>query len=465
MKNRKLTVVLIVTLMTALLYSHASAGVSQEEANRLKTDLTPMGAEKAGNADGTIPEWTGGLKETPAGITRNTGDFFQDPFADDKVLYSINAQNMDKYADKLNPGTIAMMKRYPDTFRLDVYQTRRTAACPEWVYENTFKNATRSYLTEDGLAFHGAYGGVPFPIPTKGEHLIDNHVVRYNGGSRTTEGYKAGVVSASGKLTSSGGGLSIEQYPYYEKDNTLEAWEAAGGVRLNILNILKESARRKGELVAVRAFTDQSTKDTLIWAYMPGQRRVRRAPDRQYDAPQPSTNGFITMDDGFMFNGPIDRFDWKLIGKKEMYVPYNMYKFSEKGKGDEVLGAGHANPDYVRWELHRVWVLEATLKPGKRHCYGKRVFFLDEDSWTILLKDQYDNRGELWNTGVAITFNLYDIPGYSLLGWVTYDFTRKEYSAMPLMNWADKWYESTEGTMLGDQKMFSPEKLRKLGRR
>ncbi len=451
--------------MTTSFYSFAGAGVSVEEANRLKTDLTPMGAERAGNAEGNIPAWEGGIKEIPAGITYKKGDFHKNLFADDKVLFSISARNMDQYADKLTPGTIAMIKKYPDTLRLDVYKTRRTAALPVWVYENTFKNATRSSLTEDGLSVMGAYGGTPFPIPTKGEHLIYNHIFRYNGATRTTEGWQVGIVSASGKFTYGGGGLNIEQWPYYEKEGSCKAWEAAGAIRWNILNIWKEPARRKGELLAVKAFAQMSEKDSLVWQYMPGTRRVRRAPNMLYDAPHAGTSGFITMDDAYMFNGKIDRFDWKNLGKKEIYIPYNTYKFNTKGKGDEVLGAGHINPDYLRWELHRVWVVEATLKSGKRHCYGKRIFFIDEDSWTMMLKDQYDNRGELWKTGIAPSIQSYEIPAYVGVSFIDYDLTKKEYAASAIMNYAEKWIDILPEKLIGDQKMFSPENLRKLGRR
>ncbi len=465
MKKTRLFIALITAFMTALLCSYAGAGVTQEEADRLKSDLTPMGAERAGNAEGTIPEWTGGLSEIPAGITYNKGDVPPDPFTDDKVLYTITAANMDQYKDKLNPGTIAMFKKYPDTYKLDVFQSRRTAAFPEWVYENTYKNATRATLSEDGYAFYGAYGGTPFPIPSKGEHLIYNHIVRYSGASRQAEGFITGIVSASGKLTPGGGGLNLEQWPYYEKDNTLEEWEKAGGIRWNILNIWKEPARRKGELLAVRAYLDQNEKESLIWQYMPGTRRVRRAPNMTYDAPHAGASGFITMDDAYMFNGKTDRFDWKILGKKEMYIPYNCYKAPTKGKAEELIAKGHLNPDYIRWELHRVWVVEGTLRSGKRHCYGKRVFFVDEDSWNILVKDQYDNRGELWHTSIALSFQQYDLPGYTQLTFVDYDLQKTEYSVNALMNYAKEWALSDPGKLVGDQKMFTPKKLRQLGRR
>ena len=56
----------------ALSVTNAFAKVPESELARLGQDLTPSGAEKAGNADGTIPAWTGGLTEAPAGFVEGT---------------------------------------------------------------------------------------------------------------------------------------------------------------------------------------------------------------------------------------------------------------------------------------------------------------------------------------------------------------------------------------------------------
>ena len=132
-----------------------------------------------------------------------------------------------------------------------------------------------------------------------------------------------------------------------------------------------------------------------IWLYNPGQRRVRLAPEFAYDNPQ--DDGLRTSDEIDEFNGGTDRYDWKLLGKRELVVPYNSYKIlSPSTKMTDLLKPGHMNPDLLRYELHRVWVVEATLKKGASHIYGKRVFYVDEDSWSILVQDKYDTRGELW---------------------------------------------------------------------
>ena len=460
MMAKKISITVMAIFMFMLFCSPVSAGVSAEEAARLKSELTPLGAERAGNAEGTIPAWDGGLTGPPAGVTIMPGDRYPDPFKEDKVQFSITSQNMDQYADKLNPGTKAMFKKYPDTYRLDVYKTRRSQAAPEWVYENTFKNATRASLTEDGLGMKDAYGGIPFPIPQRGEEAIFNHILRYGGASRIGP-YFSGLVNADGTFTAGGGGGDYEQYPYYFKDGSLETFK---GDIWYMLNTFGRPARRKGELLLVKDPLDKSKQKRKAWQYMPGQRRVRRAPTIAYDTPNPTYSGLVVYDDGFMFNGHIDRYNWKLVGKQEMYIPYNGYKFHNSTKEEEIITKGHANPDAIRWELHRVWVLEATLKSGRRHIYAKRVFFIDEDSWTILLKDQYDGRGNLWRTSVGTSWNHYDLPAVILLSIFNYDLQKERYGVLALLNFDEKYVVTNPDKGI-DKKYFKPEYLRKLGKR
>src|SRR6185503_18298037 len=151
-------------LLAALLAStvSAQAAVSAHEAAKLKSTLTPVGAEKAGNKASTIPAWDGGLAKAPPGY--KNGDVRPDPYADEKPVLSINAKNMVQYADKLTDGVQALMKKYPD-FRIDVYPTHRTAAAPQSVYDNTFRNATQAKTVDGGHGVEGAWGGIPFPIP------------------------------------------------------------------------------------------------------------------------------------------------------------------------------------------------------------------------------------------------------------------------------------------------------------
>ncbi|MNQ89348.1 hypothetical protein D3C85_1046540 [compost metagenome] len=170
-------------------------------------------------------------------------------------------------------------------------------------------------------------------------------------------------------------------------------------------------ARYAGESFLVHDTLNQVTEPRKAWAYSPGQRRVRRAPTLSYDTPTGASEAMQTNDSVDMFNGAPDRYDWKLVGKKEIYIPYNNYRLVAEGvKYSDLLKPGHLNPDLARYELHRVWVVEATLKPGARHIYSKRTFYLDEDSWQISMIDQYDSRGALWRASIAYLKNFYDLP-------------------------------------------------------
>ncbi|WP_121359608.1 DUF1329 domain-containing protein, partial [Pseudomonas aeruginosa] len=106
-------------LALSLLATQVMAAISADEAAKLGTSLTPLGAEKAGNADGSIPAWDGGLA-TNAGSVDSRG-FLANPYASEQPLFTITAQNVDQYKDKLTPGQLAMFKRYPDTYKIPVY--------------------------------------------------------------------------------------------------------------------------------------------------------------------------------------------------------------------------------------------------------------------------------------------------------------------------------------------------------
>ena len=376
------------------------AALSADEARKLGTTLTPVGAEKAGNKDGTIPEYTGGLSTAPAGFDKARG-VRPDPYANEKPLFSIDAKSMDKHADKLTEGTKALMKSLPG-YRIDVYPTHRTAAYPKFVIDNTVKNAVRAKMTDDGLGFTGSRAGIPFPIPKTGGEAMMNYIARFDGMSVVLPKYSAYNVNSAGQMVMSTGGVWTIERPYYDETKDLQVLTRA---RANYM----APARRAGESVMTAESFD-GAKGRRAWQYLPGQRRVRLAPDLAYDTPNPSTAGISTVDDVNLFNGKPDRFDWKLVGKKEVYVPYNTYRFTYHDKPEELFQAKFINPELVRWELHRMWVVEATLKEGQRHVYSRRTFYLDEDSWNVLAADQYDGRGQLWRPGFAYITQSYDVP-------------------------------------------------------
>lgn len=439
----------------ALSVSFAQAKVSQEQASKLGSELTPLGGEKAGNADGSIPAWDGGITTPPAGY--KAGDFHPDPFPGDKVLFTITGQNYKEHADFLSAGQVKLFETYPDTYKMPVYQTRRTASNPQFVYDATKANASRAELIQGGNGIKNAAIGVPFPIPQNGVEAIWNHILRFRGEGIQRNGGQAAPTS-SGDYTVIGFD-EILFVKYSSPDATPEAL-----LEDNILMKFKQSitspARLAGTALLVHETMDQVREPRQAWTYNTGQRRVRRAPNIAYDAPGTASDGLRTTDDFDMFNGAPDRYTWELKGKKEMYVAYNNYALhSGDVKYDEILKPGHINPDLTRYEKHRVWVVEANLKDGFRHVYSKRVFFIDEDSWQVQVADMYDNRGDLYKVAVAHGINYYEVPTHWSTLDVYHDLNSRRYLALGLDN-EDKVYDFS---VRPNEKEFTAQALRREG--
>jgi hypothetical protein len=397
----------------------ATAAVTAEEAKKLGATLTAVGAEKAANAAGTIPAYTGGNTSAPAGFKAGDG-IRPDPFAAEKPLFSVDGKNAGQHDAALTEGAKALLKAYP-TFRMDVYKTHRTVAFPKFVADNTLANATRAKTTNEGRSMAGAHAGFPFPIPANGYEAMWNHLVRFNGVAYESK-YRNLNVDASGRASLSTEGFSTQEYPFW--DAARKDPDTYWRIKLTYTG----PARRAGEGLLIVDPLDIGNKDRRAWMYLPGQRRVKVAPDLSHDTPNPGTAGANTFDDIFIFNGSMDRFEFKLLGKKEMLVPYNAYRAVYGSKQDELLKPGHLNPDLVRWELHRVWVVEAKLKEGKRHVYSKRVFYLDEDSWAALASDEYDGRGQLYRAGFAYMAPSYDLPAPYTDMFSHYDLVARVYA-------------------------------------
>ena len=441
----------------ALSVNVANAKVSEAEAAKLGTELTPLGGEKAGNADGSIPAWNGGITTPPAGY--KPGDFHPDPFTDDKPLFEITSANLEQYKAFLTPGQIKLFETYPDTYRMPVYQTRRTASNPQWIYDQAKVNAVNAELVQGGNGIKNASGAIPFPIPSNGLEAIWNHLLRYRGQGFQRFGGQA-APTASGDFTVIGFD-DVLMIKYSQKDATPESL-----FEENVLFKFKQKvtvpARLAGTALLVHETMDQVKEPRKAWTYNTGQRRVRLAPNVAYDAPGTAADGLRTSDDLDMFNGAPDRYNWELKGKQELYVAYNNYKLhSDQVKYADILQPGHINPDLTRFEKHRVWVVEATLKEGVRHIYEKRVFFIDEDSWQIQVADMYDNRGELYRVNIAYGVNYYEVPTHWSTLDVNHDLNSRRYLAVGLDNEESMYDFSVE---LQDQD-FTPQALRREGRR
>ena len=401
------------------------AAVSADEAKQLGTTLTEFGAIKAANADGSIPAYTGGLTKSPPGHKPDSG-FWADPFKDEKPLFRIDAKNMDKYADKLSEGQKQLLKTNPGYY-IDVYPSHRTAAYPEHVLKATVRNATGCKTLKEGQAIDRACrGGMPFPIPKDGYEVMWNQTLRYQGDTAIgTKSSRSWVVDSSGKPTMTAQQQTLSDFTYYQVN--LPDRDADMGWR--VYSITQSPARRAGEMTGLTDFIDPTDKPRRAWSYTPGQRRVKLSPEFSYDTPVASMGGVTLFDELFVFSGKMDRFDFKLVGKKEMFIQYNAYKLSYDCPTQEMaLQAKHVNPACERWELHRVWVVEATLKSGQRHAYSKRVYYLDEDLTGAGNYDAFDQNGQLHRALFQAAHPMYDklIP-YAAKN-VTYDFNKNMYA-------------------------------------
>ncbi|WP_420468530.1 DUF1329 domain-containing protein [Panacagrimonas sp.] len=450
MKNKLLVAALFATFCSASL-----AAVTADEAAALGSTLTPLGAEKAGNASGSIPEWTGGITEVLPGF--ETGGHYPDPFASDKPILTIDASNLAQHQDKLSPGQVALFKRYP-TWKMKVYPTRRSASFPQGIYDETRANATKVKLVEEGVGFTGTNGGTPFPIVKNGLEAIWNHITVYKGDTYRTSWSQAPVTA--------GGDYNLVSFDYefdfvYSHQGKRPE-ERTDNLLFYFLQIVKAPPRLAGQLLLVHEFADQVSQPRKAWTYNPGQRRVRLAPSVSYDNPGTAADGLRTNDDFFMYNGATDRYDWKLVGKREMYIPYNAYLINGPTlKVKDVLQAGHVNPEHARYELHRVWEVEATLKPGTSHLYKRRTFFLDEDSWIVHVQDKYDNRDQLWRVDELHSLNYYDVPFVAAGLEVKHDLQSGRYIALSIRNEETKVYDRVPLTPAD----FTPDALRSKGTR
>jgi hypothetical protein len=375
-----------------------------------------MGAERAGNQDKTVPDWTGG-DTTPAPGYRPGGPR-PDPFADEKPLFSITAANVAAYADKLPEGAKLLFRKYPD-YRMNIYRTHRTAAAPQWVYDNIFRNATRAHAAPEGIAYgvEDAAGGIPFPIPKSGYEVMWNHLLAFWGPARELH-LKTYVASADGSIDMTAAYREEADFPYYYRDATPGSF---GGYYFKTLHIDDGPPGHVGEGYLDWQPINTARYDFAAWRLLPGERRVRKGPSLSYDTPNPDASGFESLDEYYMFFGGLDHYDFKLLGKKEMFVPYNNNRFYGRPT-QEIMGAHHANPDDLRYELHRVWVVEGTLLPGKHDIVARRRLYVDEDTWFAVYSDSWDEDGKLWKFGQATMYLMPDVPAVVLGSQFVYDF-------------------------------------------
>jgi tetratricopeptide (TPR) repeat protein len=387
--------------------------------------LTPVGAERAGNASGEIPAWEGGLTpdRRPAGFV--PGKALPDPFPEDRPRYTVTAENLGRYAERVSPAHQQLLRTVPG-YRLPVYPTRRSVAYPQAIYEATAANRTRARL-ESPDALVGAQLGFPFPEPRTGVEIMWNHRTRYRGDTVDVL-YSQMVVQPDGRKLSRNKQLFRTRFHYANiadpADLTRDNYVAQGVTHLS-------ETGRSPDIVALFHETVNSERQSRnVWVLLAKAGRMLRIPPVGYDQPFPGSEGIEFVDMVDMYNGAFDRYVWKLTGKREMLIPYNAYRLNLPARRyDELLQPRALDPTHARYELHRVWVIEATERGGARHSFGKRVFYVDEDSWTVVMVENYDRAGNLWRFQEGHLVAEYDIQAAWARPVITYDLKDGRYFA------------------------------------
>ena len=386
MKTKLLTTAL--TLSVAA--SAAMAEVPASQTARLGGDLTPMGAEKAGSKSG-VDSWSGKPLNSAALLAGYDGGALPNPFAGDKVLYTVNASNASQYDSQLTEGQKALLATYPDSYNLNVYKSRRTCTYPDFVYKAAERNTKVGLLTDGGNGISEAIMASPFPIPNNALEIVWNHTLRYRG-ERVARDFNYAAPTATGQYSLTDTRDEIV-FQYSNAQNARA--EDLDNISILFVAYTSAPARRAGNVVLVHETLNMSKEGRKAWTYSPGTRRVRRAPNIAYDNPVTNGDGLGTSDQYDGYNGAPDRYDWTVVGKQERLAQQNNYN-AVMGDYSELLTPRHPNPDMMRYEMRRQWVVEGNLKSSARHIYAKRVLRLDEDSWQISGGEMYDGRGEIW---------------------------------------------------------------------
>lgn len=445
-------------ILQASLLSAPATAATPEELKALGTTHTCTGALKAGNHDGTIPAWSGKWLGVPEHVDfKGTGNHPVDAYPNEKPLFVITAGNLAQYADKLSAGQKALFAKYPETFQMPVYPSHRDFRFPDNVCNVTRQNAQTAKLTDDGEGVEAITGGILFPFPKNGLELLwTSSIFTYRPWTEELTSDNAYVLT-DGSIN--WGRVKSRNLAPHLKPGTNGKTEGQSSYYLNETLL---PVRDRGEINTGMEFWNHEAEPRQSWRYDPGTRRVRQSPEYGYDMSFPGTGGSITVDEVRIFNGSPQRYNWKIVGQKEMYIPYNTYRLhSDKISYDDLLPPGHANPEHMRYELHRVWVLEGNLKGNYRHIYGKRHMYIDTDTLFMVMADNYDARGGLWRTSMVNYFYAYEAQTWQAGVGFYHDLQSGSYLAFNLVNERPKAYTLNKGTLTDRE--FGPQAARRAG--
>ena len=374
---------------------------------------------------------------------------YPNPFLEDEIIFSITNENYLDFSDNLlTKGQTEMFKQYPETYKINVYNSRRSCSVPPEVYELTESNAT---LTDDGEGIKGVVGSIPFPEPSEALHHVWNHILRYRG-VEISGSSPFFIINPDGSRILGAGKAIAKNYwnPFTKNEKGLQGM---------LMTKVTHPPRLADASTLVIESLNAFKFPRKAWVYNPSTRRVRRAPDIAYDYKPSASQGLTTVDQFDGFNGAKDRYNWESLGTQMRLMPYNAYEFYETPM-DKVLNPYHVNQDFMRYELVNVNVVKAKLKTDKRHIIPERVMYFDSDSHNMLVEETFDMNSEIMAYREFPIINFYDQPMCLSIHSATYDFATRRYQLanvrsidIPKIEWRLKEAH--------DEQMFTPEGLRR----
>ena len=387
--------------------------------------------------------------EQPIKSYDSSKNSYPDPFSEDKIIFTITNENYLEFSENiLTNGQVEMFIKYPKTFKMNIYKSRRSCAVPPEVYALTKSNAI---LTDEGEGIEGIVGSIPFPQPSEALHHVWNHILRYRG-VEISGSSPFFIIDPDGSRVLGAGEAIAKNYwnPFTKNEKGLQGM---------LMTKVTHPPRLADASALVIESLNAFKTPRKAWVYNPGTRRVRRAPDIAYDYKPSASQGLTTTDQFDGFNGAKDRYNWKSLGSQVKLMPYNAYKFHETPM-DEVLDPYHVNQDFLRYELVNVNVVKAELKNDKRHIIPERVMYFDVDSHNMLVEETFDANSEIMAYREFPIINFYDQPMCLSIHSATYDFATRRYQLanvrsidIPKIEWRLKEPH--------DERMFTPEGLKR----
>ena len=390
--------------------------------------------------------------EQPIKSYDSSNNSYPDPFSEDEIIFTITNENYLEFSENiLTSGQIEMFIKYPKTFKMNIYKSRRSCAVPPEVYALTKSNAI---LTDEGEGIEGIVGSIPFPQPSEALHHVWNHILRYRG-VEISGSSPFFIIDPDGSRVLGAGEAIAKNYwnPFTKNEKGLQGM---------LMTKVTHPPRLADASALVIESLNAFKTPRKAWVYNPGTRRVRRAPDIAYDYKPSASQGLTTTDQFDGFNGAKDRYNWKSLGSQVKLMPYNAYKFHEAPM-DEVLDPYHVNQDFLRYELVNVNVVKAELKNDKRHIIPERVMYFDVDSHNMLVEETFDANSEIMAYREFPIINFYDQPMCLSIHSATYDFATRRYQLasvrsidIPKIKWRlDEPH---------NERMFTPEGLKRFAK-